>query len=199
MEDGKIKTEEERMQEIEAVEANVKCMKDFTSPEQLYEELIRSIRKYNTSYYREREDYFARNNYRIMRYADVLLSYAECLVETGTSASDAAVYVDKVRERAGLSKLKDSRWKDCLSSKEVFIKRLQMERALELCFEGFRFWDLRRWKSNLTETAKGMNISGTRYTPMEVDKRSFSEYMYYGPIPYSEVLKYDELKQIQGL
>ena len=68
-------------------------------------------------YYREREDYFARNNYRIMRYADVLLSYAECLVETGTSASDAAVYVDKVRERAGLSKLKDSRWKDCLSSK----------------------------------------------------------------------------------
>lgn len=54
------------------------------------------------------------------------------------------------------------------------------------------------WKSNLTETAKGMNISGTRYTPMEVDKRSFSEYMYYGPIPYSEVLKYDELKQNQG-
>ncbi len=43
-----------------------------------------------------------------------------------------------------------------------------------------------------------MNISGTRYTPMEVDKRSFSEYMYYGPIPYSEVLKYDELKQNQG-
>ena len=44
-------------------------------------------------------------------------------------------------------------------------------------WEGFRFWDLRRWKSNLTETAKGMNISGTRYTPMEVDKRSFSEYI----------------------
>ncbi len=80
-----------------------------------------------------------------MRYADVLLSYAECLVETGTSASDAAVYVDKVRERAGLSKLKDSRWKDCLSSKEVFIKRLQMERALELCFEGWRWADLKRW------------------------------------------------------
>ena len=73
------------------------------------------------------------------------------MVETGTSASDAAVYVDKVRERAGLSKLKDSRWKDCLSSKEVFIKRLQMERALELCFEGFRFWDLRRWNENLND------------------------------------------------
>ena len=49
MEDGKTKTEEERIQEIEEVEANVKCMKDFTSPEQLYEELIRSIRKYHPS------------------------------------------------------------------------------------------------------------------------------------------------------
>ena len=49
MEDGKTKTAEERIQEIEEVEANVKCMKDFTSPEQLYEELIRSIRKYHPS------------------------------------------------------------------------------------------------------------------------------------------------------
>ena len=49
MEDGKTKTEGERIQEIEEVEANVKCMKDFTSPEQLYEELIRSIRKYHPS------------------------------------------------------------------------------------------------------------------------------------------------------
>ena len=35
MEDGKIKTEEERMKEIEAVEANVNCKEDLTSPEQM--------------------------------------------------------------------------------------------------------------------------------------------------------------------
>ena len=69
-----------------------------------------------------------------MRYADILMNYAECLVETGANPADAAVYVDKVRERAGLAKLKDSQWKDCLSSKDAFIKRLQMERTLELCF-----------------------------------------------------------------
>ena len=56
-----------------------------------------------------------------MRYADILMNYAECLVETGTNPADAAVYVDKVRERAGLAKLKDSQWKDCLSSKDAFI------------------------------------------------------------------------------
>ena len=74
-----------------------------------------------------------------------LMNYAECLVETGTNPADAAVYVDKVRERAGLAKLKDSQWKDCLSSKDAFIKRLQMERTLELCFEGWRWADLKRW------------------------------------------------------
>ena len=74
-----------------------------------------------------------------------LMNYAECLVETGTNPADAAVYVDKVRERAGLAKLEDSQWKDCLSSKDAFIKRLQMERTLELCFEGWRWADLKRW------------------------------------------------------
>lgn len=151
------------------------------------------IRKYNTSYYREREDYFARNNYRIMRYADVLLSYAEYLVETGTSASDAAVYVDKVRERAGLSKLKDSRWKDCLSSKEVFIKRLQMERALELCFEGWRWADLKRW--GLLDSQAGIDELKARdkdFNNFVIGKHKRM------PIPTSEVeiSKIDDVPQL---
>ena len=144
-------------------------------------------------YYREREDYFARNNYRIMRYADVLLSYAECLVETGTSASDAAVYVDKVRERAGLSKLKDSRWKDCLSSKEVFIKRLQMERALELCFEGWRWADLKRW--GLLDSQAGIDELKARdkdFNNFVIGKHKRM------PIPTSEVeiSKIDDVPQL---
>jgi guanosine-3',5'-bis(diphosphate) 3'-pyrophosphohydrolase len=51
MEEGKrIKgIEEERQQEIEAVDASVKKMKDFTSPEYLYNELVNSIRKYHPS------------------------------------------------------------------------------------------------------------------------------------------------------
>ena len=103
------------------------------------------IRKYSTSYYREVEDYFARNNYRIMRYADILLNYAECIVETDGLVSDAAKYVDQVRTRVGLAKLEDSQWASCLSSKDAFLKRLQMERTLELCFEGWRWADLKRW------------------------------------------------------
>lgn len=103
------------------------------------------IRKYNTAYFRDKEDYFAPNNYRIMRYADILLNYAECIVETGGSTTQAAVYVDKVRTRVGLSKLVNSIHASSLNSKESFMKRLQMERSLELCFEGWRWADLKRW------------------------------------------------------
>jgi len=140
------------------------------------------IRKYNTSYYREREDYFARNNYRIMRYADILMNYAECLVETGSTPTDAAIHVDKVRERAGLSKLKDSQWKDCLNSKEAFIKRLQMERTLELCFEGWRWADLKRW--GLLDSQTGVDELAARdkdFNNFKVDKHRRL------PIPTDEV------------
>ncbi|MDR2919776.1 MAG: RagB/SusD family nutrient uptake outer membrane protein [Tannerella sp.] len=113
------------------------------------------IRKYGTSYYRDREDYFAPNNYRIIRYADVLLSYAECIIETGGTTAQAAEYVDKIRVRAGLNKLSESTYASSLSSKDAFLKRLQMERALELCFEGWRWADLKRW--GLLDSEAGLN------------------------------------------
>ena len=113
------------------------------------------IRKYNTSYYRDYEDYFAPNNYRILRYADILLSYAECIIETGGSVSDAAMHVDKIRTRAGLATLENSIFASSLNSKDAFMKRLQMERALELCFEGWRWADLKRW--GLLDSQAGIN------------------------------------------
>jgi len=105
------------------------------------------IRKYSTSYYRNREDYFAPNNFRLIRYADILLLYAECIAETNGSIAEAATYVDKVRQRpsTNLAKLSESIYADCLTSKELFLKQLQMERALELCFEGVRWMDIKRW------------------------------------------------------
>lgn len=103
------------------------------------------IRKYSTAYYRMVEDYFAPNNYRVIRYADILLSYAECLLETGTSPQQAVEYVDKIRTRVGLNKLGNSIYASSLNSKEELLKRIQMERALELCFEGWRWADLKRW------------------------------------------------------
>ena len=56
--------------------------------------------------------------------------------------------------------------------------------------------------SLLTEPAKGVSIvragTGLQYDEIEVESRSYKDYMYYGPIPYSETLKYDQLKQNKG-
>ncbi|MFZ5429522.1 MAG: RagB/SusD family nutrient uptake outer membrane protein [Bacteroidota bacterium] len=113
------------------------------------------IRKYNTSYFRQREDYFAPNNYRIMRYADILLNFAECIIKTGGTPAEAVVHVNKVRQRVNLAKLEDSIFKDAMNTPDAFMKRLQMERALELCFEGWRWADLKRW--GLLETQAGID------------------------------------------
>ena len=45
-----------------------------------------------------------------------------------------------------------------------------------------------------------MTISQTNgtYTPMDVDTRNYKDYQYYGPIPYSEVLKFNALIQNKG-
>ncbi len=113
------------------------------------------IRKYCTAYYRDREDYFAPNNYRIIRYADILLNYAECILQTGGTPTEAAVYVDKVRTRSGMLPIAQSQFSSSLASKDTFMKRLQMERALELCFEGWRWIDLKRW--GLLDNQEGIN------------------------------------------
>jgi len=68
---------------------------------------------------------------------------------------------------------------------------IRNERRLELCFEGFRFWDLRRWKENLTIPAKGVKIDGSTYTYFTVEERAYNnEFMHYGPIPDREVIKF---------
>ena len=78
------------------------------------------------------------------------------------------------------------------------------ERRLELCFEGFRFWDIRRWDDQVTMTqpVRGAFItfeadSTFSYAYSDVEKRIFSPTMIYGPVPYEETLKYD-LEQNAG-
>jgi len=61
---------------------------------------------------------------------------------------------------------------------------IRNERRIELCFENFRFWDLRRWNVDLTklnETALGVEISKNgsvmNYSLLTVEKRKYEESM----------------------
>lgn len=84
-------------------------------------------------------------NIPIVRYADVLLSYAECLNDRGATAQ-AIEYINQVRARVNCKPLEAS------TSKENVLKHLQeVERPSELALEGSRWYDLVRW--NIVEKA----------------------------------------------
>lgn len=96
------------------------------------------FRKFLHDHMRNFEGYRGINNYRFIRYADVLLMYAECLNATG-STNDAYQYVNRVRARAGLAPMQTG------LNPETFLTKLKHERLLELTGEGHRFNDLKRW------------------------------------------------------
>ncbi|HEY8399134.1 MAG TPA: RagB/SusD family nutrient uptake outer membrane protein [Flavihumibacter sp.] len=101
------------------------------------------FRKYARDYYRTNEDYFAQNNFRMIRYADILLMYAEVLNELGNT-SDAYQYVDQVRARVNMAPLATA-YPEIGTDKDKFRERLKIERVLELCGESVRWADLKRW------------------------------------------------------
>jgi hypothetical protein len=80
-------------------------------------------------------------NYRIIRYADVLLMYAEVLNALGRT-NEAYQYVDRVRQRAGLRRLADVRPG---MNQDQFLRQLMHERVTELTGESLRWNDLARW------------------------------------------------------
>ncbi|RRB09354.1 RagB/SusD family nutrient uptake outer membrane protein [Larkinella rosea] len=99
------------------------------------------FRKFQNDHWKNEEGYRSPNNWRYIRYADVLLMYAEALNATGKTAQ-AYAYVDQVRQRAGLAKL--STVKPGLSQAQ-FLNQLKHERVTELSGEGHRWNDLARW------------------------------------------------------
>jgi starch-binding outer membrane protein, SusD/RagB family len=98
-------------------------------------------RKLLNDHWRDDERFNSPNNYRLIRYADVLLLYAEALNNLDRTA-EAYPFVDRVRERAGLAKLSTA--KPGLSQTQ-FHTQLKHERITELSGEGWRWADLKRW------------------------------------------------------
>jgi hypothetical protein len=100
------------------------------------------VRKYLNDDTEENEDEWRSGiNERILRYADILLLYGECLNELGRT-SEAYPYIQEVRDRANL---RDLAVVHPNMTQEQMREQLDHERALELCFEAHRYVDLVRW------------------------------------------------------
>lgn len=116
-------------------------------------------------------------NERLMRYADVLLMYAECLNELGQT-NDAYQYIQRVRSRVGLPNL--ATVKPGMSQAEMR-DQIGHERFLEFSLEGHRFDDIRRW---------GWLQDATKLAWLKSRDPEFNTYTAgkeYLPIPLSEV------------
>ncbi len=145
-----------------------------------------------------------------IRTTEILLDYAEAANEAqGPTArvggADYSAYdvIKAIRARVHEAGWQDPYLESIKDDQAKMRELIRNERRLELCFENHRFWDLRRWKANLTEGAKGVSITTsatgeTTYSPIDVEPRKYDDFMIYGPIPYSEVLKYSALQQNDG-
>jgi hypothetical protein len=128
-----------------------------------------------------------------IRYTEIFLSYAEAANEawgpdgTGTQTYSARAVIAAIRKRAGISQ--PDNYLASITTKEEMRALIRNERRLELSFEGFRFWDLRRWKENLTEPARGVTITNNVYNIQPIENRQYADFMYYGPLPILEVSK----------
>jgi hypothetical protein len=141
-----------------------------------------------------------------IRYTEIFLGYAEAANEAwgptgkGGNSYSALDVIKGIRQRAGIGvNTTDTYLESVRNDKDKMRELIHNERRIELCFEGFRFWDLRRWKKDITEPAEGMSISGGNYNILPlVERRAYQDHMYYGPIPYGEVIKFSNLIQNKG-
>ena len=153
----------------------------------------------------------------LIRFAEIMLSYAECcneyfgpdftedLGETDDSKGMGPYKVLKLlRRRAGIEAGSDGMYGlKAGMSKEEMREAIRNERRIELAFEGFRFFDVRRWMiADQTENkdmhglelTRGNNNSMTAKT-IVVRRHVFRQAEYFWPIPYAEVVKFPELLQ----
>jgi hypothetical protein len=117
----------------------------------------------------------------ILRYADVLLMYAEAKNES--SGVDQSVYdaVDAVRERAGMPDLPAGLNQDQMRD------RIRHERRMEFVIEGLYYSDVRRWKIAESVLNRDVELDGS-YKRGIMDDRSFDPAKdYVWPIPQREI------------
>lgn len=140
----------------------------------------------------------------LFRYTELFLILAEAqneiggpLYKEGASTLSAKDIIRNIRKRA--MAINSDPYLDGVTTQEDMRKLIQNERRLELCFEGFRFFDLRRWDLPLNETVKGVSNDGTNYLMFDVEGRAFNELKHrYLPLPYNEIRKYSNLIQNAG-
>lgn len=143
----------------------------------------------------------------LYRLGEAYLNYAEALNESAPGSADILVYLNKIRERAGVRQyttgVTDNDFIHVnLGDQAEMREIIRAERRVELCCEGIRYDDLRRWKEAetvLNGTFYGMNFNGRNasefYVRTAYQERVYKKAFYWFPIHQDEIYKNDNLVQ----
>ncbi len=139
------------------------------------------------------------NDWIYMRYAEVLLNYAEAQNEAVGPDGTVLAAINQVRARSGQPAL-------ATMSQSQMREKIRNERRVELSFEEHRFFDVRRWKLGMTyfnqpvkrvKIVKNANGSFT-YTDEVLESRGYKEHYNLMPIPQMELERNNKLVQNPG-
>lgn len=156
----------------------------------------------------------------IMRYAEILLNYAEAINETGQTALAYPKLVD-LRARAGISPGADNLYGMKANMTQAEMRAfIQNERRIELAYEDHRWNDIRRWKIAMTlyngaatgynkvmhvarvgtggSLTTGIGLTFTYTVEYTIRQHVFRPEMYLLPIPDAEIRKMPMMVQNPG-
>jgi len=128
-----------------------------------------------------------------IRYAEVLLNYAEACLGLGDEEI-ARHALNQIRQRAGMPDIPAG------ESGQDLLERYRNERRVELALETQRFFDVRRWMiaPDAYQEAYGVTYDSTGYQEVVFEQRHWDNRNYLVPINYEEMQKNTALIQNPG-
>lgn len=137
------------------------------------------------------------NSVPLIRYAEVLLNYAEAVAELGLMNSDPAIWsrtIGELRKRAGVKTdppvSADPYLQQVYFSgiNDKYLLEVRRERGIELIYEGFRYADLLRWKKGrlLEMQWKGIYVAAKNVL-MDLDGNSSPDVCFVDAVPQTKV------------
>jgi hypothetical protein len=148
--------------------------------------------------------------YILLRYAEIILDYAEALNEYDPGNPDIVLYLNKIRTRAGLPGI-ETVYPDAVGNQDKMRTHILRERQVELCFEGDRFYTLIRRQllgKPENQTIYGMNVYANDnglgfaftdfYKRTLFQKRFWNDRMYLFPIQQQDIERDRSLVQNPG-
>lgn len=147
-----------------------------------YQSMIRKYQNWWNDNEQPNGNYISEINEKAMRFADVLLMYAEALTMQG-KVVEATVPVNRVRKRANLAELPTTYTQD------EMMAEIRHQRMIELFREGHRFYDLKRWGLLEQEIKNSDKVGREFFDP--------ARHAYF-PIPQNELNTNPNIEQNPG-